>query len=361
MSENGEGGNLPSDLERLKSFFAESLAKLDGKKKVALFSHSTPDPDAVGSMRGMQYLLGYMYGLESDCFYDGEISHPQNKATVQLLDTHLVKVEQYEPDQYVLNILVDTIPINAGVGKHEIKFDIVIDHHKELPNGNFNGLLIHHHTGSCCGIIYDLLREAKVPFNDEDEETIKIASSLMIGVITDTDHCMSQDTTFRDFRAQQELFELRDADAVRKIVRFNRPMSWVKLKGVAINEAVIDQGVAVVGLGLLEYEQRDVIADIASDMLTWSNVQTSVVFALFGGERIEGSVRTNDDTIEIHALCGKIAGKHGQGGGKSCKGGYKKSLGCMQLDIDEDDALKDKMWGVVKDREIKKIFKLIKK
>lgn len=358
---NGNGnGNHLSDSERFDKFFKEKLA-LKGEKKVALFSHAAPDPDAIGAMLGMQYLLHHVYGLEADCFYDGEVSHPQNKAAVQLLDSHLLKVDTYNKNDYCLNVLVDTIPSNAGVGQQDIAFDVVIDHHKDLPNGKFDGLLIHHHTGSVCGIVYDMLKQFGICFNDEDEEHVKLATALLVGVITDTDYCLSQDTTQRDFKAQQELFSCRDVDALRKIVRFNRPMSWIKLKGAAINEVELDDGIAVVGLGVLTDEQRDVIADIASDMLTWGNVQTAIVFALFGGERIEASVRTNDPTIEIHALCAKLGGKHGQGGGKSCKGGYKKYLGCMQLDIDEEDDLKDQMWQVIKRREMNKIFKLIKK
>jgi nanoRNase/pAp phosphatase (c-di-AMP/oligoRNAs hydrolase) len=347
-----------SDFEKFKS-----LIERAGKGKVAIFTHAGPDPDAISSMLGVSYLLENRFGIESDCFYTGEISHPQNKAMVQLLDVHLIKIEDdedgsFKADGYELRILVDTIPINAGV-KGKVHFDLVIDHHKELPNGGFNGVLIHHHTGSCAGIVYDILRESGLSFSDENEKWIKVANALMVGIITDTDHCMSVDTTRRDFLARQELFPFQDHDLIRKIVKFNRPMSWIKLKGMAINEATIEEGVAVVGLGILPDEQRDVIADIASDMLTWGSVQTAVVFALFG-DRIEGSVRTNNEAVEIHAMCNSLGGKHGCGGGKLCKGAYRKSLGSMSLDEDDEENLKSQMWEVIKRRETSKIFKIVK-
>lgn len=349
-----------SDAERFNQFITGRLAAA-GDRNVAIFTHATPDPDAIGAMRGIQYLLQVIHGVEADCFYDGEVSHPQNKATVQLLDAQLRRVETYNPEEYFCNILVDTIPANAGLGRREVKFDVVIDHHKEHPNGSFNGLLIHHHTGSACGIVYEMMKDSDLKFQDGDLEHSKIATAILVGALTDTDNWMSVDTSRRDFKVREDLFPLHDPDALRKIVNFNRPMSWIKLMGVAINEVEIDEGVAVVGLGCLNEEQRDVIADIASSMLTWGNVQTAVVFALFGGERIEASVRTNNDAVEIHALCKQLGGKLGSGGGKSCKGGYKKFLGDVAMDIEEDDLLKAEMWEVIKKREIAKIFKVMKK
>lgn len=362
MSETEEGGLIaqPSDFERFDKCLRNKIVP---NKKVAIFTHATPDPDAMGAMRGMQFLLMKVYGLEADCFYDGEVSHPQNRTTVKLLDINLMKVDTYNPQEYFFNILVDTVPANAGLGGKQVAFDVCVDHHKEVPNGNFAGLAIHHHTGSVCGIVYDMLKQAEVEFDDESEECVRIATSLLVGVITDTDNCMSSDTTYRDFKAQQELFQFRDADALRKIVRFNRPMSWIKHMGTAIHDVKIDTdaGVAAVGIGLLDEEQRDVIADIASGMLTWGNVQTAIVFAWVGGDRIEGSVRTNDDTVEVQALCSKLAGRHGSGGGKRAAGGYRKSLGCLQLEVDEDDELKEQKWLVIKRNELNTIFKLIKK
>lgn len=351
-----------SDVEKIKSFLAEKLKGVPKKKmRAAIFSHATPDPDAIGSQIGMKHLLFNAYGLDCDLFFDGKISHPQNKAAVQLLDPHLNELCNYKDENYCLKVLVDTVPDNAGIGSLDVSFDIVVDHHKDLPGINFNGLCIHHHTGSASSIVYNLIKGHDIVFDVINEEHSKIASAILVGVLTDTRHCTSPDTTRWDFEAQQDLFKFRDDDAIRKIVYFNWPMSWIKLKGAAIQNAVIEEGVAVVGLGSLSSEQKDVIAEIATDMLTWGNVQTAIVFALFDGDRIQGSVRTNDDTIEIHAVCQKLGGAHGKGGGKSCAGGYTKYLGSFELDPEEDDKLKSKLWEVLNEREIAKVFKVMKK
>lgn len=374
MSQNEE--KSLGDLDKIKALVKQKHRE---NKKIAIYTHSGPDPDAISSMMAMQYLFQHLFGIESDCFYVGEISHPQNKAMVQLLDVHLIKADaegfKRRDADYCMNVLVDTIPANAGEpnrlnrtekkdkkekeSDEPLQFDLVIDHHKVLPNGDFNGLLVHYHTGSNAGIVYELIRSSGIPLSDENEHWVKIANGLLVGIITDTDHCMAPDTTRRDFFARQELFEYQDHDLIRKIVKFSRPMSWVRLRGMAINDFVIDEGVAVVGLGFLPDEQRDVIADIATDMLSWGNVQTAVVFAMFG-DRIEGSVRTNNEAVEIHALCDQLGGRYGCGGGKLCKGAFRKPLAGMSLDDDEDEAIRTQFWDVIKSREIAKILKIMK-
>lgn len=351
-----------SDAFRLNEYIKNKIEKTHkSKRKVAIFTHATPDPDAIASQVAMRHLLANYYGLESDCFRDGDLSHPQNKATVQLLDPHLIPVDKYKKDNYLMNILVDTVPDHAGVGDHDIEFDIVVDHHKELPSDDFKGLCIHHHSGSCVSILYRLLEEHDAEWDDDNEEHVKVASAILVGVITDTDFCTKLDTTKRDFEAQQNMFRYADITSVRKIVRFNWPMSWVKLMGVAINEYIIEEGVAVVGLGYLESEQHDAIAAIADWMLTWGTVNTAVAFAVFDGKYISGCMRTVDDTIEVHAVCAQLGGEHGEGGGKMFAGRYCKPLGAFEFETDESQDVVDKWWVLQKKREITKILKVVQK
>ena len=346
-----------TDSDKLRDFLKKGV----NGSRVAIFTHPTPDPDAIASFVAMRHLLLHCYDLEADCFFDGDVSHPQNKTSVQLLEPDMTRVSKYVPANYDLNILVDTVPTNAGIGDHDIDFDIVIDHHKDLPGDDFKGLLIHHHSGSCAGIIYGLLHDNKVQWDHEDESDAKIATAILVGVITDTDFCTKPDTSHRDFKAQQDMFQYADTDAVRKIVKFNWPMSWVKLMGAAITSHRIEEGVAVVGLGMLGSEQKDAVAAIADLMLTWGNIQTAVAFAMFDGEFISGSVRTHDPTIEVHELCAKLGGQYGTGGGKSFAGGYFKPLGAFEFEYEEDQSVACRWWELQKERESNTIFRLLNK
>lgn len=354
---------IVTDGERFQSFITKKLEVPEEIRRAAIFTHPQPDLDGIGSMMGIRFLLNNFYGIETDCFYGGDVSHPQNKIAVQLLDPHLIPAKKYNPDLYSVNILVDTIPTRVGAGNNNVNWDIIIDHHKELPaTDNFDGLLLHHHSGSASGIVHDLLSDHGVEWDMSSEEHVKVATAIWAGVITDTDFCTKADTTSRDFNTQQSMFDIANSSHVRKIVRYNWPMSWVKLLGLAITDHENHDGLAIVGLGLLKSDQYHALAAIADHMLSWgANVHTAIAFGLFDGKYISGCLRTNDDTVEVHDLCRSLGGDHGEGGGKVFSGRYTKPLGAFSFDLDEAGDFLSRWWSLQKERETAKILKVLSK
>jgi len=367
MSEDGNSGKQKKEAKNsgakdIGAIFTEVVkARQDATKKIAIFTHAYPDPDAIGSMMGVSWLLQKEFGIESDLFYDGEISHPQNKAITNLLDPQLKKVtEDYRKEAYCLRILVDTIPINAGTGKQDVDFDMVIDHHKDLPNGGYNGAVIHVKTGACCSIIYRIIEQIGVHFEDDNDHDSKIATALLAGIITDTEYMVSDDSTECEFEAWSKLFRLRHSKFLKEIIFFKRPKSWIDAKSLASASAeYTDEGYAIVGLGIIPSTQRDLIADMADEMITWASVETAIAFALVDGNTVSGSVRSLNASITVADFCKKLGGKHGTGGGKHGKGAYRYNLGGFGLDTEETDDAEQKLWGLIKERETNRIKRLI--
>lgn len=355
-----------------KSFSESFKAVIDkatdfGNKhvRVALFTHRCPDPDAMGSMMGLSWLLFRYFNIESDMFYDGEISHPQNKTICNLLDPQLRPVKEYR-DEYGLRMLVDTIPSNAGVGEHKnVDFDVVIDHHKELPNGGFSGLCIHMKTGACCSIIYKLMRylvRDNIWFEDDNDADSKVATAMISGIVNDTEYMVSDDTTECEFEAYAALFPFRNPSFLKQIAFFKRPKFWVETKANAATSAEInEEGYAIVGLGLIPEKDRDLVSDMAEEMITWAGVTTAVAFAVVGGERIEGSVRSLNASISVSDFCKKLGSRHGNGGGKLGKGAYKYALAGMSIDPEEEDEIKNETWKTIKLKETNRIMRMIRK
>lgn len=337
---------------------------ISASKKVAIFSHRCPDPDAIGSMMGMSWFLAKTFGLESDLFYAGEVSHPQNGVMKNILDPGLKPVEtDYKPDNYGLRILVDTIPENAGVGTHSVPFDIVIDHHRELPH-NFQGVLIHKKVGACASIIYDMLKhfikDEEMLDEDVDGDT-KVATALIAGIVTDTEYMMSDDTTEYEFKAFSGLFPVRNSAYLKEIVFFKRPKFWIDKKAECSAQAQITpEGYAVVGLGMIPESQRDLIADMADEMIKWALVDTAIAFGVVGGDKIEGSVRSLNPSLTVSDFCRKLGGKHGSGGGKHGKGAYRLPLAGLSIDPDEEEEDVVEAWGSIKNRETKRILRQVK-
>lgn len=341
------------------------LVKTKANSRAALFTHRCPDPDALGSLMGMQWLLQKAFGIESDLFYDGEVSHPQNGVMVNLLDPSMKRVnDDYCASRYGIHMVLDTIPENAGVGNHQPVFDICIDHHRELPH-NFSGITVHRKSGSASAIVFDIAKhfvKSEDWFNDDVDHDTKVATAMIAGIVTDTEYMMSDDSTELEFRAFAELFAFRDSSYLKQIVFFKRPKFWIDKKAVGCSEAKInDEGYAVVGLGLIPEKQRDLIADMAEEMVSWASVETAIAFGVVGGDRIEGSVRSLNPSLTVSDFSKKLGGKFGTGGGKHGKGAYRLPLAGFSIDADEEEEDVQEAWESIKTRETKRIMRMIKK
>ena len=349
----------------------DALLKLKEQEhcRVALFTHRMPDPDAISSLMGLKWFLLKNYDIESDIFYDGEVAHPQNMTLVNLLDPSMVKVSDhdagYKPDKYQFTMLADTVPEVAGTGDHHIDFDVVFDHHKVIPH-NFDGILIHRKVGSCAAIIYDIIRQIMSSdhenwFDDDIDYDTKVATAMIAGVMTDCNFCLADDSTEYDRRAVDELFPFRNSGFLHQIVFFKRPKFWIDTKARGCAEADInEEGFAIVGLGLIPSKERDLIADMAEEMISWASVETAVAFGIVGGDRIEGSVRSVNASVNVAEFCKKLGGDRGSGGGKHGKGAYRIPLS-PPIDPDEDAQDVKDTWEANRKRETKRIRRIIKK
>lgn len=346
---------------------------LDAKpNKVAIFTHAFPDPDAIGSIMALEWLF-QKFGIESQGFFDGEISHPQNMVMTNLLDPNMCHVQEFKKDEFDMCVVVDTIPINAGLPlvkdekdekkekKMEITFQLVIDHHRDLPNGGFNGVCVNLKAGSCCGTIYHIIEKLGLKFEYDNDNDSRVATAIMVGISTDTENLMSDDATKFEFDAWAALFEYRDVEALKKIVHFPKPKFWIEHKAAAVEAATVDGGLGVVGLGIIPAVHRDMIADMADEMITWQDCQTAIAFAIVEGDRIEGCVRSRNASVMVPLLCKELGGKHGNGGGKLGKGAYKYNLGGAGFDDDEDDETKNRLWSVFNEKEIKRVIRCVTK
>jgi nanoRNase/pAp phosphatase (c-di-AMP/oligoRNAs hydrolase) len=335
-----------------------------GTAKVAIFTHPCPDPDAIGSQMGLSWLLHKAYeGIEVDCFYDGHISHPQNQRMCNLLDPELKIYTDCQPKEYDLCVSVDTVPAHASCPENTV-FDLVIDHHREIPNGGFKGLFLNLKGGSCCATIYQLIKAYGLGFEEDNDSDSKVATALLVGIITDTEYQTSDDTTELEHEAYGELFDFRNSAHLKEITRYKQPREWVQARACVAQKAHdrIKDGVLIHGIGYITGNNRDLIAAVADEMLSWENVETAVAFAVVDGDRIEGSVRSMNAALAVPTLCKELGcALGGTGGGKLGKGAYSYALGSCSNDGEMDESIKDKLWEFINERELKRLYKIIKK
>jgi nanoRNase/pAp phosphatase (c-di-AMP/oligoRNAs hydrolase) len=353
-------------ISKCHKFINDKIQKVLSEKgivRIAIFTHPSPDPDAIGSQMGLSWMLKKSYeNVEVDCFYDGCISHPQNQRMINLLDPELKLCSDCSIENYDLKISVDVIPSHASCPIGTV-FDLVIDHHKDPPNGDFNGLYLNLKAGSACSTVHQLIKQHGLSFEEDNNNDSKVATALLVGIITDTDYQTSDDTTEYEHKAYAEIFNYRNAVALRQITKYKQPRDWVQARANVAQKAHdrIKDGVLIHGIGLINSNNRDLIAAVADEMLSWENVETTVAFAIIDGERLEGSVRSSNPALAVPSLCKQLGGQFGEGGGKLGKGSFRYNLDSFKLSDDDDDELRNKMWDFVTHKEYKRIFKIIRR
>ena len=106
------------------------LAGLADASQVTFVSHINPDPDSLGSMLGLAYLVETCLGRPTRLTRDGLISRAENKAMVELLDIDLLPIEKLSWHGNEALVMVDSQP---NTGRHNLNpaapLYAVIDHH----------------------------------------------------------------------------------------------------------------------------------------------------------------------------------------------------------------------------------------
>jgi nanoRNase/pAp phosphatase (c-di-AMP/oligoRNAs hydrolase) len=206
--ESGVNGR-PVTLSRRSDRFLNGLANYKG---VTFVSHVYPDPDSLGTMVGLAYLIESCLGKTCRLTRDGCIGRAENRTLVDVLNIELVSVEDvdWRPNEAV--VMVDSQP---RTGRHNLPPNLatyaVIDHH-QTP-GDLAGipfLDIRTNVGATCSLATRYLMEQDL------ELPPRVATALYYGI--ETELCgYPREASALDDAAQQYLFPLADRDAIAKI------------------------------------------------------------------------------------------------------------------------------------------------
>jgi len=322
--------------------FIESLSDKEKNDTVInICMHNGPDPDAIGSALGMQFILNNL-GWNSQIYYSGEISHPQNKTLVNVLDIPLSKTEENIEG---INICVDGTEANSCVKTA----DFVIDHHKNITKAKLS--IIEPSYGSCVSLIWQLFKELKIELTSEDSN---VATALLLGVRTDTNDLTSENMVVEDFTAYQELLDFADKEALQKIMNYPLPR-YLYDKRINLHREgnfYESNGTFVGGIGFITGAQRDAIAILSEEYTRMESVNTAVIFAITDKKNLHVSIRSSLTSLDVGALCHELFGDFG--GGKAYKGGATIPLSFYgELENGEASAF----WKITCKQMFKKILK----
>lgn len=324
--------------------FREFVDTLDNKAKVIVAMHDTPDPDAMGSAVGMQYLLKAL-GHTATVMYSGDISHPQNKTLVNILNLSFQKrkvTETFDRDV----VCVDGVEKNTS----GCQPSFVIDHHKNVTAAPHQ--IIDPTYGACSTLVYRLIREMLGDDWNQKESTM-VFTALLLGIRTDTNDLTSENMTIDDFTAYQELLAVADKEALQKVMNYPLPRYLYdhRLSLHREGNSYESNGTFVGGVGFISAAQRDSIAVLAEEYARMETVNTSVIFAIVDKSHLQVSVRSSNVSLDVGAMCTDLFGDFG--GGTSYKGGASIPL-MFYKNIENGE--KEQLWAVTVAHMFRKVL-----
>ena len=162
-----------------------TLKDLEAFDPVTIQCHDNPDADALGAGFGL-YAYFKSLGRQTRLIYSGR--NPIQKSNLKIMTDELhIPVEYVRPDEeqplFVKGLLV-TVDCQYGAGnvtKIEADTVAIVDHHQVEIDGVPLSLIVPA-LGSCCTLVWKLLRDAKFDIKTEPG----LETALYYGLYTDT-------------------------------------------------------------------------------------------------------------------------------------------------------------------------------
>jgi nanoRNase/pAp phosphatase (c-di-AMP/oligoRNAs hydrolase) len=270
-----------------------------------VFMQWVADPDALGSAVLLKAILEHL-GATQVRLLAGSLGHPQNRKLVERCGL-LLQDPNTDRLPRGLHCMVDTSPplgmSSTGGVEPVSEYFFVADHHADPAeveeNCRARGVkrVKHAYVGLPVGSTSSFMAVIAAAF-DEVLESIGAAgrAAAALGIYTDTSALLHGATPLdfkmfelltRDEATQDILDELRD---------YRVPADWFAYRGAAFRNQEVTGGVRITPVGYVREEHRDVIAEIASELLRIEG--TSIAISVAVTERgTEVSVRADSQLL----------------------------------------------------------------
>jgi len=278
-----------------------------------LIPHYNPDPDAIGSAFGLQFILEKSFNIKSRIFFSGIIGRAENKKLIDVLEIPITMLKENEklPDLPV--VLLDTQP---GTGNNPLRsvkmLKIIIDHHDiNLKSKNISFPDIRVDFGSTCAIIYDYFKYFEL------KPSVNVATALFYGIKSDA--VGKGRTPFKvDFNYLDELNAFISHEKLFAIENPKLPFDYYIHINKGMENSVIYDNFLVTNLG--ELENPDYISEIADFLIRFEKCETVLVMG-FHKEIMQLSFRSLNKKINAGIILKKIIGNLGFAGGHPSNSG----------------------------------------
>jgi nanoRNase/pAp phosphatase (c-di-AMP/oligoRNAs hydrolase) len=246
---------------------------------ILVLSHRSPDPDALGALLGVRFLLQEGAGREAIIATRGRIQRAENVAMVRELGLNFANYEQLDYSEYAGCVLVDSQP---GFGHTEVPEGVpilaVFDHHEQAEDAPQVEILhadIRPDVGATSSMVYEYIRDAKL------ELDCLTATSLFCGIRFDTAD-LAHDTGALDEEAYYATLKRADKPQLARIKNPALPADYYRELGKALRHAK-RHGSMVLGL-LGVVSNPEMISEMADFFLRMEDCHLALVGGAFEGK-----------------------------------------------------------------------------
>jgi len=265
--------------------FEKLIPAIKAADKIAIFSHSNPDGDAMGSSYGLKLILQGL-GKKAEVFLQDDPDVPAESLMIKGESTGL------EPEDCDLFIAMDSAD-SKRLGKYEGAFlkhenTIAIDHHETHEKYAKNAVVMN--ISSTCEMVVTLLKElgAKI--------TKDIANNLYIGLVTDTGNFKYSCVTGDTLRAGAELIDTGiNFGELSKRLFDTKSKEYYRLMNTALGklEFFEDGKIAMLYLSRSDYKDSGIVEAEAVGIVNIPNSIEGVEVGVFIRERGENSFKVS--------------------------------------------------------------------
>lgn len=312
--------SLP-DLARFRS-------ALPREGRLVLCTHRHPDPDGLGALVALQFLLRERYRLEADLVLEGRIRRAENLAMRRLLEIQALPKGGVDPSRYAGVFLVDSQPgFSHTAPPGGLPVLGVLDHHRGSEKSG-NGCeapfrWVDPSYGATSTMLYDLLVAHGL---EPDQRT---ATALFCGVRYDTND-LARDATPRDEDAYQRLHQLADRKLVAAIDHPPLSRDYFRQMGDSIRACTSFGPLLLILMG--EVSSPESVAEIADWFVRLEGHQWSLAGGSCDG-RYQVSLRTDMPGADAYPALRHILGPEGSCGGHGRMAGGQVPL--TELTVDQ--------------------------
>jgi len=283
--------------------------------KILLVAHFHPDGDTAGSVLALKEYF-QIIGKQADIVCHDDFPVFLKKLTPERFN----KPEDLELENYDVIIGCDSVErgfnrIIKNIPSQTVT--VIIDHHPDVAL-EADIKISDSQKSSACEIIYDFFSFKKIEIN------AKIATYLMLGILSDTGNFQHANTTTRVMEISAEL--MKKGAAFYKIIESafsNKNLATLKLWSIAIEKAKINPENGMIATVLTKQDVKrceasiEDIGQVASILNTVPGTKFSLILSEKDDGTIKGSLRSEEyKGVDVS----EIAHRFGGGGHKLASG-----------------------------------------